>query len=664
MIMAGLSTRQACAAAAASGTNGPPLSAILARQIVGPGLVLGELQDYLEPRVPVMPAFGSAKEWTRYAKRLREQILERVVLRGEAARWAKQPLRVEWLDTIPGGPGYHIRKLRYEAVPGLWIPALLYEPDAPAGKMPVVLNVSGHDSNGKAAGYKQAHCINQVKRGMLALNVEWIGMGQLGGADNQHSRMNQLDMCGTSGLAPFYLSLKRGLDVLLSLPQADSQRVAVTGYSGGGWQSIFIGALDPRVTFANPVAGYSSFRTRIRHLKDLGDSEQTPCDLATLADYTHLTAMLAPRALLLTYNAKDECCFEGSYALPPLLAAAQPVFKLFGQEGRLRSHINYDPGTHNYEQDNREAFYRMAGDLFYPGDASFDAREITCSAEVKTKERLNVALPHPNADFNSLALALSKDLPRGTKVPPGGHALRKWRQEQRARLREVVRVRDYAVQQAAAAKHEQNGDVEVTDWRLRVGEITNAPTDVGGSRVSGGEVWTLPATELASEQPKGVALVIGDGGRRSLTNEVARLLSSGRRVVTVDPFYFGESKPRERDYLWALLISTVGDRPLGLQASQVAAVARWLRTRFPGEPLILCGFGPRSSTVALVTAGLEEKGLGPVDVHDAFPSLKAVIEQNYSFEQMPEMFCFGLLEAFDMAQLKALAEGATEKDGE
>ena len=49
-------------------------------------------------------------------------------------------------------------------------------------------------------------------------------------------------------------------------------------------------------TLANPVAGYSSFRVRIRdHFKDLGDSEQTPCDLATLADYTHLTALRAPR---------------------------------------------------------------------------------------------------------------------------------------------------------------------------------------------------------------------------------------------------------------------------------------------------------------------------------------------------------------------------------
>src|SRR5581483_6063619 len=112
-------------------------------------------------------------------------------------------------------------------------------------------------------------------------------------------------LCGAAGLAPFYLAMSRGLDVLLAHPSADLQRVSVSGLSGGGWQTIVISSLDPRLTLSNPVAGYSSFRTRLAHAKDFGDSEQTPCDLAVHADYTHLTALMAPRPTLLTYNAKD-----------------------------------------------------------------------------------------------------------------------------------------------------------------------------------------------------------------------------------------------------------------------------------------------------------------------------------------------------------------------
>ena len=614
------------------------LQPILARQIVGPQAVMSEVQDYLEPRIPAMPTLSFARDWTRYSDRLRRDVLERVVLRGEAARWAKAPLRVEWSDTIPGGPGYHIRKLRYQAVPGLWIPALLYEPDTLAGKVPVSLAVNGHDPIGKAAVYKQLRCINQAKRGIIVLNVEWFGMGQLNPTNYAHTRMNQLDLCGTSGLSPFYLAMKRGLDVLLAHPHADRERVAVSGLSGGGWQTIFISSLDPRVKLSNPVAGYSGFLTRVRHLKDLGDPEQTPCDLATVADYTHLTAMRAPRPTLLTFNSKDDCCFESGYALQPLLDAARPVFQLFAQEDRLRSHINDDPGTHNYELDNRQAFYRLLGDFFFAGDASFSASEIPSDAEVKTKEQLLVELPKNNADFNSLALALSKDLPHATKAPAGGAALRKWQQKQRVKLRDVVKAKDYTITQATPVLREEKADLRVTDWRLRLGND-----------------WTLPATELVRGQPKGTTILLADGGRRSATNEVERLLAAGQRIVATDPFYFGEGKPAERDYLWALMLATIGDRALGLQAGEVGALARWLNAEPSGEPVTVCAVGPRASIVALVAAGLEEQAIGCVELHESFHSLKEVLTQNRKFEQMPELFCFGLLKAFDIEQLRALA---------
>jgi hypothetical protein len=280
----------------------------------------------------------------------------------------------------------------------------------------------------------------------------------------------------------------------------------------------------------------------------------------------------------------------------------------------------------------------MAGDEFYAGDPAFDAREIPSDAEVKTKDQLDVPLPQPNGDFNSLALALSKNLPREATVPTGGAALRKWQQKQRARLRELVKAKDYAVSQATVATRAEKEGLQVRNWRLRLGNA-----------------WTLPATELARGKPQGVTLVIADGGRRSITNQVERLLAAGQRVVALDPFYFGESKPATHDYLWALLMSAVGDRPLGLQASQVAAVARWLRREHPGEPVTLCAIGPRTSTVASVTAGLEEGAVGRVELQNSFPSLKTVIQQNHTFEQMPEMFCFGLLEAFDLEQLQDLA---------
>ena len=85
--------------------------------------------------------------------------------------------------------------------------------------------VTRRSAEGKVYHPKQLRCINQAKRGMLALNVEWLGMGQLRTDRFHHARSNQLDLCGTSGLAPFVLSMIRSLDILLGLEHTDPERM-------------------------------------------------------------------------------------------------------------------------------------------------------------------------------------------------------------------------------------------------------------------------------------------------------------------------------------------------------------------------------------------------------------------------------------------------------
>jgi len=613
------------------------VGAALGRRILARDVAMKDAQAFCAARVPEMPAPADAKAWEQAADQMRRNVLDRVVFHGAQA-WRDAPLRVEWLDTLPGGPGYSIRKLRYEAAPGMWIPALLYLPDKIEGRAPVMLNVNGHDGKGKAADYKQIRCINQAKRGIIALNVEWLNMGQLRGAGYSHARMNQLDLCGVSGLAPFYLAMQRGLDVLLSLEQADPQRVGMAGLSGGGWQTIILSALDTRITLSNPVAGYSGFRTRAYHLSDLGDSEQTPTDLAMYADYTHLTAMRAPRATLLTYNAKDNCCFSAGHALAPLQAAAEPIFRLLGQEKRLTSHVNEDPGTHNFERDNREALYRALGAEFFAtqGD-KFDAREIPSADEVKTAKELEVPLPETNADFHTLAVAAAADLPQGGILPPGDQrGATAWQAKQRTTLAEVARLPKYSAQAESVGTDEHAG-LSINYWKLRVGDA-----------------WTVPVVEVSPAGARGTAIIVADEGRASATAAATRWLARGYKIFALDPFYFGESKVSEKDYLFALLVAAVGARPIGEQSAQLAATADWIAARNVGQPVVLAAVGPRVSTVALVAAASADSVVREVELTDAWGSLNHVIRRDMSYEMAPELFCFGLLKECDVASLTAL----------
>jgi hypothetical protein len=597
----------------------------LDRAILAPEQTRVDTQVWTASRVPVLPLPKSRVEWNDYASALRRRILDEVVYRGAAREWRQQTVEVVRLGELRGH-GYIVRKLRFEAVPGLHVPALLYEPDPPpAQPAAVVLNVNGHEGNGVATPYIQARCINLARKGLYALNVEWIGRGQLRTEGLDHYRMNQLDLVGTSGLAVFYESLRRSVDIALALPQADRSRLAVTGLSGGGWQTIFLSALDTRVTLANPVAGHSSFVTRAQWpALDLGDSEQTPSGLAAVADYAHLNALVAPRPLLLTYNAKDNCCFRADYAAGAMVQMVAPVYQLLHVAHRLAYHVNHDPG-HNYERDNREAFYRFLHVHFFGSGSAFSPEEIDVSAEIRSAEELAVPIPTPNADFRDLARRAGVGLPRPGKPLAG-------------RLGHLVRFRRYqpAAIQAAQPASLQRG-VQASFWKLRM------------------DHWMVPAVELAPPGAQSTSLLLADEGRRALAESAQTLLASGRRVVALDPFYFGESGLGQRDFLFALLLDSLNERPLGIQAGQVAAAARWLAARH-GAPVEIEALGPRMSLIAMVAAALEPQAISGVKLHQAWRTLREVFDKNISARQMPELFCFGLLEEFDVPQIEALIE--------
>lgn len=613
----------------------PFIKETLAKPIIGPRQAMADVQAYVTSRVPRMPSVKSAEEWSRTVEQLRADVAENVLFRGAAASWRDANARVEWLDTIEGGPGYHIRKLRLEALPGLWVPALLYEPTVLNGKVPVVLNVNGHDGKGKAADYKQVRCINLAKRGMIALNLEWFGMGQLRTDGFQHGLINAIDLCGTSGIATHFLAMKRGLDVLLAHEHADPSRVGVTGLSGGGWQTVFISGLDPRVTLTDPVAGYSSFLTRAQHFSDLGDSEQTPCDLATVVDYTHLTAMMAPKPTLLTFNAKDNCCFASPHALPPLVDAVAPIFALFGVPGNFRAHVNFDPGDHNYLLDNRQALYQMMADHWSTFGFVINPKEVPSDSEIQSAEALNVPLPATNLDFHQLALGLARELPRASESPTTENRSA-WQADRRERLRRIVRPFEGDVKATEIGKEEHDG-TRATFWKLRVAET-----------------WTVPVVELVRESPDRTVIVLCDQGRTDCAGPIEGLVNSGARVLALDPFYFGESRMAEKDYLWALLLSSVGERPLGTQAGQVVSAAAWAKSRFGGSPIEVVSIGPRTSVIGLVAAALAPETIDGAELNRPLGSLKQLLEENRVYTHAPELFCFGLLESFDVKQLAAL----------
>jgi dienelactone hydrolase len=609
-----------------SSVEGNPINDWLTQPVLEPDEFLGEVREFLKMRIPKLEVPDTGDKWLKESHELRERILDRVIFRGVPEEWYEDNPLVVWGDVIETGNGYVIRKLRYESLPGLWIPALLYEPAESEDNIPAILNVNGHvGPPGKTIDYEQIRCINLAKRGMLALHPEWLFFGELQGDDYKHNRQAYLDLCGTSGVSVFFLAMQRGIDVLRMYPKTDPERIAMTGLSGGGWQTIMLSSLDTRISAVVPNAGYICLNCRSWFREDIGDLEQNPNDLLTIADYTHLTAMLAPRPALLIYNEKDDCCFQSHRARTSVYEPIIPFYELFDRADKFLYHENKDPGTHNYDKDNRQQFYKFINRCFLPESDWID-EEIPSDDEVLEYDRLVVGLPDNNANFFTLGSELIKDLPVNLPV-------------EKDRLKQVLRL------EAMTAK------------TVLIEECSDDGLKAKLYKLSIDDIWSIPAVSIstAEDGPESVVIIFSDKGKSSIVAEVEELVKNGSVVIAIDPLFMGECiSPKCPVWQQAQMISTVGERALGIQTGQIGAIVEWACQELGVDKVSLYGIGWNASIASLCVGGVYGDKLDKISVKDFPESLKELIRNHMDYETIPALFCFGLLEQFDVQELVKL----------
>ncbi len=618
-----------CAASAWGQSRSRDMAAILERPLETPDVVAFQVRQYLFQRAPKLSVPLSAAQWTAEAERIRKHLLDDVVFHGWPREWVDAPPKFEDLGTVESGKGYRIRKLRYEIVPGFQSTAILYEPENVSGKIPAILNPNGHELElGKAAEYKQKRCINFAKRGILALSLEWLYCGELHVPENKHEFGAHLDLVGANGVGLFYLAMRRGLDYLYEHPNVDRSRLGVTGLSGGGWQTIVLSSLDPRVTVSVPVAGYSAFVSKLERVGDYGDNEQVPQDFLAGQDYPHLTAMRAPRPTLVIHNAEDDCCFRAPLVKPYNYDDVKPFFRLFGKEDAFQWHENTDPSTHNYQLDNRLQAYRFFS-------RQFGEQEIPVDGEVKNYDDLVVGLPKDNLTILGLARKLAEGITRPAVASPS---------DSRAKLESLVRYKPATLEHAWALTNTKNKGVETRSYQF-----------LFANGLSAAGVW---AKAIASSDESPTTIVLNDKGKKAAASRVADRLNRGEQVLAVDLLFTGDAAPKQAELEeFPLLLAATGERALGIEAAQLIALARWAKSS-GSRKIQIESTGIRNQVVALIAADMEPSLFSEVAIHDGMPSLQYLLEAPVKFESAPDLFCLDLYKEFDIDRLAKLAEPA------
>ncbi|HEX7446178.1 MAG TPA: alpha/beta fold hydrolase [Pirellulales bacterium] len=168
----------------------------------------------------------------------------------------------------------------------------------------------------------------------------------------------------TSGTMKGIVNHRRAVDLLVSRPEVDAERIGVIGHSLGGHNAMFVGVFDPRLKVIVSSCGWTPFHdyyggkiagwTSDRYMPRLRDVYQLNPDRVPF-DFYEVVAALAPRAFFSNSPLRD-ANFDVA-GVRKAIAAAQPVYALFDAADQLQ--VRYPDSAHDFPPEVREEAYRF-----------------------------------------------------------------------------------------------------------------------------------------------------------------------------------------------------------------------------------------------------------------------------------------------------------------
>jgi hypothetical protein len=545
-----LAVAMACAAPAfASEVPTPEMLRVLEPQAAGPRITtflsyqLERAWAFDEARQKAFAQVETEADLVSLQAEIRRKLL--AVIGGLPGE--KTPLNARVTGTIPMD-GYRIEKLVFESLPGIHVTALVYVPDGPPARKPAVLVACGHSAVGKAYVAYQEIAGRLARRGHVVLCWDPVGQGersQFWDAARGRSRYNLVcgehavlgnfaTIAGTSLVRYMVWDGMRAVDYLLTRPDVDGGRLAITGTSGGGFQSTYIGALDTRISVLLPSCFPTALPMRManRIFEDPdSDPEQDPPGLVSEGiDHPGLLLLAYPRPLHVSAAVLDFFPIEGTRKTMREVAA---LYRRFGHGDRVATSEGYH--KHQYSAENQAKAFafldRAFGQPVRPTLGAVKTLEpeallCTRSGQVRVdlggRSLLEVIRDDTRAQRRGLPRSLS-ELYRGAGYP----GIRDW---------PVVAFAGTAPRDAIAwetAGSDRAGTAVLDRYRLHH---------------SGGLVVPLVHVRRAGAPRGNVLLRLGLGGKIQPADwkEVESLLADGHEVVSFDPRALGETRLRYR----------------------------------------------------------------------------------------------------------------------
>jgi len=506
---------------------------------------------------------ATTEEWSRRAEALRRQML---VALGLWPMPAKTPLNPVVHGKIERDT-YTVEKVFFESAPGFFVTGNLYRPKGKSGKLPGVLCPHGHWNNGRwtdagADGVRkeiimggerfeeggrsplQARCVQLARMGCVVFHYDMIGYAdstQLSfdlahRFSKQRPEMNAPEHWGLfspqaeahlqSTLGLQTLNSIRALDFMLALPDVDSQRIAVTGASGGGTQTFILCGIDPRPALAFPAVMVSTAM-----------QGGCTCENASLlrvgTGNVEFAALFAPKPLGLT-SAEDWTREMAAKGFPEL----KQHYKLHAAADHVMLKRGDGYFGHNYNYPSRAALYSWLNKHF----------------------NLGFKEPIVEEDYKRLTQAEMSVWDARHPQPEGGpdfekKLLRWWTEDAQRQLQQARQSPEEFRKLFGGAVQAIFGrglaDVGVVEWELKEKNDRGRYLEMSGLLRSAAHKEELPALFLHPKEWNGRTVIwIDEPGKAGLyaarevgsrpRPEIQELLDSGASVAGVDLLFQGE----------------------------------------------------------------------------------------------------------------------------
>jgi cephalosporin-C deacetylase-like acetyl esterase len=528
-----------------------------------------------------------------------------------------------------------LQRLLFAPFPEHWVSANLFLPRHRPAPFPAIVLPQGHSQAGKAPYAPTA--VFFAQHGYAVLTFDFVGAGerQLQGArgdlaactSSQHCLFGSQIVPDGYNLQWFMLAeTLAAVDLLCRHPQIDSQRIGITGGSGGGTETAFAAALDERLKVAVPAASVHSFRNELH----ADDAEQVFFDpIRQGLDYPDLVAFLiAPRPLLVIANTRDIWDIGGTrYAV----REARRFYRLHRAADRLRLRV-WNRG-HAYGWDQLKTALRWFN-RWLGNEVEIDARQPAGTANVPSENECRCTRSGNlyREDFRPPIKVFDRKIAAQPRRRPNGEALANLLADVRGRRRRKV------------------------PWE-EVAAYSAGPFDGRRILFEPEKDLLLPCEIISPPQARGVALLLDENHRLdSLAWQIA-VAGEGYIALRPDLRGWGETAPAEKwpDWetwahniysgrrwtLWALMQLAGRNAPVERARDVIALLDVADAMRLPGRRVV---YGRRGGAVVGLLAAAADWRIQEARL-DGMLSSFAALRETENAVHWPDGLIYGILKA-------------------